>query len=51
MRIAVEPACAATTAALMGPLAGRFVGQKVVAVMCGSNIDWHTFAQHANLEQ
>lgn len=51
MRIAVEPACAASTAALMGPLAGRFAGQKVVAVMCGSNIDWPTFAQHANLEK
>lgn len=49
MRIAVEPACAATTAALMGPLSGRFSGRKVVAVMCGSNIDWKTFAQHANL--
>ena len=50
LKIAVEPACAASTAALMGPLAGRFAGNKVVAVMCGSNIDWPTFAQHANLE-
>ena len=50
MKIAVEPACAATTAALMGPLSGRFAGKKVVAVMCGSNIDWPTFAQHANLD-
>ncbi len=50
MRIAVEPACAATTAALMGPLSDRFIGKKVVAVMCGSNIDWPTFSQQANLE-
>ena len=50
MKIAVEPACAASTAALMGPLSGRFSGKKVVAVMCGSNIDWRTFSQQANLE-
>ncbi len=49
LKIAVEPACTATTAALMGPLSGRYSGKKVVAVMCGSNIDWQTFAQHANL--
>jgi len=49
LKIAVEPACAASTAALMGPLSGRFTGKKVIAVMCGSNIDWPTFAQHANL--
>jgi threonine dehydratase len=51
LKIAVEPACAATTAALMGPLSGRFSGRKVVAVFCGSNIDWQTFSQHANLEE
>ncbi len=50
LKIAVEPACAATTAALMGPLSGRFSGKKVVALMCGSNIDWPTFAQQANLD-
>jgi len=49
LKIAVEPACAASTAALLGPLSGRFSGKKVVIVMCGSNIDWQTFAQHANL--
>ena len=49
LKIAVEPACAASTAALIGPLSGRFSGKKVVTVMCGSNIDWQTFAQHANL--
>lgn len=49
LKIAVEPACVASTAALIGPLSGRFAGKKVVTVMCGSNIDWQTFARHANL--
>lgn len=49
MKMAVEPACAATTAALAGPLRGRFAGKKVVLVLCGSNIDWQTYATHARL--
>lgn len=49
-KFAVEPACAASTAALMGPLRGRFSAGAVVAVMCGSNIDWQTFSTLANLE-
>ena len=49
MKIAVEPACAASTAALAGPLRGRFSGQKVVLVFCGSNIDWATYERHAVL--
>ena len=49
MKIAVEPACAATTAALAGPLHDRFDGKKVVLVLCGSNIDWQTYATHARL--
>lgn len=50
LKIAVEPACAASTAALMGPLSGRFSGKKVVPIMCGSNIDWATYSRQANLE-
>jgi len=50
MKIAVEPACAATTAALVGPLRGRLQGQTVVVVFCGSNIDWQTFAGQAIFE-
>ncbi|MFQ6006408.1 MAG: threonine/serine dehydratase [Woeseia sp.] len=50
LKIAVEPACVASTAALLGPLSGRFRGKKVVPVMCGSNIDWRTFAGYANLD-
>ena len=51
MKIAVEPACAASTAALCGPLNGRFAGKKVVLVLCGSNIDWKTYASQARLGQ
>lgn len=43
MKIAVEPACAATTAALLGPLRRELAGQRVVLVFCGSNIDWRTY--------
>lgn len=49
-KIAVEPACAATTAALFGPLRRRFGGGKVALVFCGSNIDWATYATQARLE-
>ena len=49
MKMAVEPACAATTAALAGPLRGRFAGKKIVLVLCGSNIDWQTYATHVRL--
>lgn len=48
MKMAVEPACAASTAALAGPLDGRFNGEKVVLVYCGSNIDWKTYAANRN---
>ncbi len=39
LSLAVEPACAATTAALLGPLAGRLEGMHVGLIFCGSNID------------
>jgi len=50
MKIAVEPACAASTAALLGPLRDQLLGKTVVLVFCGSNIDWSTFAEQAILE-
>jgi threonine dehydratase len=50
MKFAVEPACAASTAALLGPLREQLRGRKVVLVMCGSNIDWPTFAAQALLQ-
>lgn len=47
MKIAVEPACAASTAALLGPLREELKGKRVVLLMCGSNIDWETFERQA----
>lgn len=47
MKFAVEPACAASTAALLGPLRNELRGQRVVLVYCGSNIDWATFSEQA----
>ena len=49
MKIAVEPACAAATAALVGPLRNRFRSGKVLLVFCGSNIDGPTFSKLARL--
>lgn len=43
MHIAVEPACAAATAALFGPLREELLGRHVVLMFCGSNIDWATY--------
>ena len=50
MKIAVEPACAASTAALFEPLRQKLAGKTVVLVFCGSNIDWKTFAEQAEFE-
>ncbi len=47
MKIAVEPACAASTAALAGPLASDLAGKHVVLVLCGSNTDWPTWEREA----
>ena len=47
MKIVVEPACAASTAALLWPLRQRLAGKHVGLVMCGSNIDWDTFEKQA----
>ncbi len=47
MKMAVEPACAATTAALLGPLRESLAGKRVVLLFCGSNIDWPTFESQA----
>ena len=45
MKFAVEPACAATTAAILGPLREDLRNRRVVLVFCGSNIDWETYSQ------
>jgi threonine dehydratase len=47
MKVAVEPACAASTAALLGPLADRLKGKRVVLIFCGSNTDWESFELNA----
>ncbi|TNF69008.1 MAG: threonine/serine dehydratase [Gammaproteobacteria bacterium] len=43
-----EPAAAATTAALIGPLKNRLSGLKIGNLLCGSNIDINTFYQYCN---
>jgi threonine dehydratase len=45
-KLAVEPAGAAATAALCGPLRERLTGKRVALVVCGANIDAATFARH-----
>ncbi len=47
LKLAVEPAGAAATAALCGPLRRRLRGRRVGLVICGSNIDLATFAAQA----
>lgn len=44
MKLAVEPAGAAATAALFGPLRNRLRGKRVGLLVCGANIDIDTFA-------
>jgi threonine dehydratase len=44
-RLAVEPAGAAATAALLGPLATRLAGRRVGLIVCGANIDAAGFAR------
>lgn len=44
-KLAVEPAGAAATAALLGPLKERLHGKRVGLIVCGSNIDSATYAR------
>ena len=44
MKLAVEPAGAAATATLCGPLRERLRGRRVGIIVCGTNIDPATFA-------
>ena len=46
MKLAVEPAGAAATAALCGPLLERLRGKRVGLIVCGTNIDVTSFAAH-----
>jgi len=45
VRLAVEPAGAAATAALLGPLRQRLAGRRVGIIVCGSNIDAATYSR------
>jgi len=45
-KLAVEPAGAAATAALLGPLGERLTGKRVGVIVCGGNIDPATFSKH-----
>lgn len=45
-KLVLEPAGAASLAALLGPLRGRAADARTVAVLCGSNIGEETFARY-----
>ena len=47
LKLAVEPAGAATTAALCGPLRERVRGMRVGVITCGANIDIPDFCRQA----
>lgn len=44
-KLAVEPAGAAATAALLGPLRDRLHGKRIGLIVCGSNIDAGSYAR------
>jgi threonine dehydratase len=45
LKLACEPAGAAATAALLGPLRRRLDGRRIGVIVCGSNIDVQRFAE------
>jgi len=45
MKLVAEPAAAAATAALLGPLRERLDGKRVALIVCGSNIDSVRFGE------
>jgi len=45
LKLAAEPACAASTAALFGPLKERLRGKRVGLIFCGSNIGLETYVE------
>lgn len=51
VKLAVEPAGAAATAALLGPLRERLAGQRVGLVVCGANVDPTAWAGHVTAGQ
>jgi threonine dehydratase len=51
LKLAVEPAGAAATAALMGPLRDRLAGKTVALVICGANLAPTAWAEHVSRGQ
>lgn len=45
MKIVAEPACVASTAAIIGPLKSRLAGKTVGVIACGSNISLEKFSR------
>ncbi|MBC7954627.1 MAG: pyridoxal-phosphate dependent enzyme [Cytophagales bacterium] len=45
MKLVAEPAAAAATAALLGPLRERLAGKRVALIVCGTNIDAARFSE------
>ena len=43
LKLAVEPACAASTAAMVGPLREMVKGKRVGVIACGANIEIDDF--------
>ena len=46
LKLAPEPACAAATAALLGPLRDELAGKRVGVLLCGTNTDLATLSRH-----
>ncbi len=46
LKLSPEPACAAATAGLLGPLREELEGQRVGVLLCGTNTDLPTLTQH-----
>ncbi|HTI16450.1 MAG TPA: threonine/serine dehydratase [Trinickia sp.] len=49
LKLAVEPACAAATAALLGPLRETLQGKRVGVLLCGTNTDPKTLSAQLQL--
>ncbi|MDH3232431.1 MAG: pyridoxal-phosphate dependent enzyme [Alphaproteobacteria bacterium] len=45
-KLAAEPASAASTAALLGPLKDKLAGKRVALIVSGANIDLESYAKH-----
>ena len=46
LKLSPEPACAAATAALLGPLRDELAGKRVGVLLCGTNTDLETLSRH-----